>query len=537
MVAVLLVMVFYQNCGPSFTTKVSSQLSSEDSLQTTKLSLEKRIVPLDSDQYVNSLQKFLVSSVDVTSLKTLSRPFERPNPARFSTDKTLVTVTDSDIEKAWSMAEFVAGKVASSTFLAKQNCLSLGDTSASCLNGLVSSWSKKVFHSNLTPAELAIYHKVLTDGNIHIPSPQEAFTGMLVAMLMSPRLVYRQEVGDSTGKLTSFEIANFLAYTLTDNPPDAELMLAADNNSLLDEVEREKQTRRLLSQLDTNSKLLKFFREYFLYSTMDSTKDLAQFPKFDFPAAVKDTDSLVQYLLKNNSDKDFWKQLMSTNKISVSTKSAPFYGLTGTYATQTIRDAPDQRVGLLTQPSWLVHFTKDDDNYAIGRGLYIRESILCGELPKREIDAIPALPIDDTMTLREKMEITTSKSCNECHAKMNPLGLAYQFFDHFGRYRVTEAGQPVDAKGALDGTGDQDGDFNNHQDMMRKLASSQTTEACFLAHSLQFWLGGSVRPGLAASQLQTYIDVYDKNGGNFKEVIIKMVSSPEAIQRVDAGGQ
>lgn len=535
LLSILVLMFFYQNCAPSH--MMSSHQSSNEASQSTELVLEKRIVPLDGDQYVNSLKKLLANSVDATTLNTMSRPFDRPNPAKFSTDKTLVTVTDSDIEKAWAMAEFVADKVAAPIFIGKQNCLSLGDTSATCLNSLISSWSKKLFNDNLSATEAADYLKVLTDGSIHISKPQEAFTGLLVAMLVSPRLIYRKEVGDTTGKLTPFEIANFIAYTITDNPPDSELMMAAENGTLAFQAEREKQVRRLLSTLDTNSKILKFFREYLLYSTMDSNKDLTLFSKFDFTAAVKDTDSLIQYLLKNNSDKNFWTQLMSTNKISVSTKSAPFYGLTGTYATQTIVDSPDQRVGILTQPSWLVHFSKDDDNYAIGRGRYIRENILCGQIPKREIDAIPALPVDDTMTLREKMEITTSGTCNECHSKMNPLGLAYQFYDHFGRYRVTEAGRSVDAKGFVDGTVDQDGDFNNHQDMMKKLADSQTTKACFLAHSMQFWLGGTLRPGVASGQLQTYLDIYDQTGGSLKEVIIKMMSSPEAIQRVSAGGQ
>jgi hypothetical protein len=530
-----LAMVFYQNCGNFKSANSNAQNSASDELYSVPLVLEKRIIPLDSDQYLNVLKKQLTNSTDITTLSLMNRPFNRPNPSRFSTDKKLVTITDSDIEKAWLMAEFVAEKVASSVFAQKTNCLSLGETSQACLNSVVTQLGKKLFNYNLTSAEMSEYSKVLTDGNIHISSPQEAFTGLLVSMLMSPRLIYRSEIGNESGQLNNFEIANFIAYTLTDNPPDSELMAAADSGLLVQQSEREKHVRRLLIGIDTNSKVLKFFREYFVYTTMDSSKDLADFPKFDFTAAVKDTDHLVQYLLKNHASKDFWKQVMSTNKISISSKSAPFYGLSTASTVQTVVDSPDQRVGILTQPSWLVHFTKDAENYAIGRGRYIREDILCGQIPKREIDSIPALPEDEMMTLREKMEVTASGTCNECHAYMNPLGLAYQFYDHFGRYRVIEAGRPVDSSGALDGTGDQDGGFKDHQDMMRKLASSKTTEACFLAHSFQYWLGGTRRPGVGAEQLQKYIETYTNTGGNFTEVIIKMMSSPEAIQRVSAG--
>jgi len=47
------------------------------------------------------------------------------------------------------------------------------------------------------------------------------------------------------------------------------------------------------------------------------------------------------------------------------------------------------------------------------------------------------------------MRVTREEYCWKCHKQMDPLGLPFEMFDHFGRFRTTEQGQPVDTAAAL----------------------------------------------------------------------------------------
>jgi hypothetical protein len=51
---------------------------------------------------------------------------------------------------------------------------------------------------------------------------------------------------------------------------------------------------------------------------------------------------------------------------------------------------------------------------------------------------------------------------------MDPLGLGLEGYDHVGRHVTTDHGKPVDASGALSGTGNGDGPFENAAELSRR---------------------------------------------------------------------
>ena len=73
------------------------------------------------------------------------------------------------------------------------------------------------------------------------------------------------------------------------------------------------------------------------------------------------------------------------------------------------------------------------------------------------LEIIPDIPIgvdakleeDPHKTLREKLAKTTTETCWRCHKKMNPLGLPFESFDDFGRFREHSY---YDQDGKLGGT-------------------------------------------------------------------------------------
>ena len=58
------------------------------------------------------------------------------------------------------------------------------------------------------------------------------------------------------------------------------------------------------------------------------------------------------------------------------------------------------------------------------------------------------------LTVRQMLEMHRANAvCASCHARMDPLGLSLENFDAIGRWRASDAGQPIDASGVLlDGT-------------------------------------------------------------------------------------
>ena len=56
-------------------------------------------------------------------------------------------------------------------------------------------------------------------------------------------------------------------------------------------------------------------------------------------------------------------------------------------------------------------------------------------------------------TMRDRLsEHAVNPGCAGCHGRMDPLGLALEHFDGIGTYRDTDAGNPLDVSGELDGS-------------------------------------------------------------------------------------
>ena len=142
------------------------------------------------------------------------------------------------------------------------------------------------------------------------------------------------------------------------------------------------------------------------------------------------------------------------------------------------------RKGILSHPAWLIAHSKNTQNDPVTRGRWVREKLLAGRVPDIPITVDAVIPEDHEKTLRSRLEIKTQEpECMKCHQYMNPLGLPFEIFDDFGRYRTEEFLEypekavsktpdnryniyqtlPVNAHGALDSTGDPklDGDVTD----------------------------------------------------------------------------
>ena len=211
----------------------------------------------------------------------------------------------------------------------------------------------------------------------------------------------------------------------------------------------------------------------------------------------------------------------------------------------------EHRKGILTHPAWLVAFSQNTQSDPVIRGRWVREKLLAGRVPDIPITVDAQIPEDHQKTLRSRLEdVTSGQECMKCHQYMNPLGLPFEMYDDFGRFRSEEPLEhpenvigkngkhniykalKIDTKGTLDSTGDPalDGEVTDAIDMIGRLAKSGRARQSIIRHAFRFYMGRNET--LADSR--TLIDAdkaYLASGGSFKAVIVSLLTSDSFMYR------
>lgn len=213
------------------------------------------------------------------------------------------------------------------------------------------------------------------------------------------------------------------------------------------------------------------------------------------------------------------------------------------------------RKGLLTHPAWLIAHSGNFQTDPIRRGRWIREKLLAGHVPDVPITVDAQVPDNPHQTFRERVETVTGKAeCWKCHQHMNPLGLPFESFDDFGRFRTEESlehpdnvvakGQgnksdqykmkPVMVSGQLGGTDDLrlDGDVVDAFELIDRLSRSTRVRQSIIRYAFRFFMGRNEM----LSDSKTLIDAdnaYVDNGGSFKAVVVSLLTSDSFRFRKD----
>jgi hypothetical protein len=135
---------------------------------------------------------------------------------------------------------------------------------------------------------------------------------------------------------------------------------------------------------------------------------------------------------------------------------------------------------------------------------------------------VPVLgePDPNAPTMRDRLKShAKDASCNACHSKMDPLGLALEHFDAIGRYRADDQGH------ALDTTGDLDGDsFDGALELARLLRDDPRTAAC-VARQIYRYATAHVETDGEAGQIDALVSGFEASGHDFRALITQVVRS------------
>ncbi len=216
---------------------------------------------------------------------------------------------------------------------------------------------------------------------------------------------------------------------------------------------------------------------------------------------------------------------------------AKHYGIPYVYGSRFRRVTlnPDsRRGGLLRQGSVLSVTSYATRTSPVLRGVFVLRNILGAPPPPPPPD-VPALD-ESTMAanlpMRERLAAHRSNAvCASCHRTIDPAGFPLENFDAVGQWRDLEVdGQPVDASGALPGTGEFRG-IDGLEDAL--LARPELFAATLTENLLVFALGRGVEYYDAPAVRKIVRDA-EKDDCRFSSLILGIVKSvPFQMRRAE----
>ncbi len=383
-----------------------------------------------------------------------------------------------------------------------------------CRSGAMRYVFERLARRPATEEETAVFVEVFT-GLLAAQGVERGTVLALSSLFGHPEALFRFEVGEPTGggrfRLTAHELAGAATLTLVDRPPVTArhgVREAAADGSFLDPDVYRAALHAMLGDDRFGDVARRFLREYFDYT---AGREILKPHRRDYSFGRAES-ALGRWLdLLVDEDGDFVRQLLTdTRQVDED----------GTVSRE------ESRPGLLHRQAWLVSFSDNEDNDPIHRGYFIREQLLCQAIPEVPIDVVPQLPDMPGATLRERLhEHVSNEGCATCHQLMDPLGLPFEGFDHYGMPRAEEQGRPVDTSGEIRLTGTSlDGPVADSVELVERLAGGADVERCFVRHLFR-WVNGRDETYGDACTLADAEAVYRDSGGSLRATIASLMTS------------
>lgn len=400
-----------------------------------------------------------------------------------------------------------------------------------CAQEYLARFGRRAFRRPLEDEELARWSSIsaaLSEGN-----PYQGLRLATAGMLQSPYFLYRVELGEedpedpSRLRYTDYELASRLAFLLWDSIPDDALLDAAEDGALLDPDGLEVQARRMMADARTRLSVGSFFAQYFDLARLDGvSRDPELYPSFS-PTMADSMRTEVELLVEDliyRQDADI-RQLFSTRKTFVNTELAALYGIEPPQGASEISFAPAQlpadgpRAGMLTLGAFLAMNAHETETSPTLRGKYLRERVLCMEVPPPPDNANTNVPDpSEGGTLRERLEQhRIDLACAACHAFVDPPGFLFENFDSAGVYRTTDNGFPVDATGELDGVA-----LNDARDLADVLADNPFVGPCVVKQLFRHTNGRLETDGEEPA-IEDLAARFEARGHRFSELLVELI--------------
>lgn len=479
-----------------------------------------RLTPI---QYRNTISELFGSLIDTTQLF----PTEK---ARAHIGLLQPDVSQFEVETYQGYAESIAATVAANaTQFAPCDAATELTAATACMQTFLTSFGPRVFRSPVSTTDVDRLLTVFTLG-FQGAGYSRGVELVISALLQSPRFLYRPELGDSSSPeatatavpLSGHEIASRLAYAFWNGAPDAQLLAAANDGSLLTQAGRDAQLTRLAADPRAQESFRNFLYAWLGLGDLDSVvKDRTEFPTWQDGTPGE---------LKKQSDAFFDEVLFGQAGTLDSMFSLPL----GTFAPATLAEWQQDAataVGVLTLPALLAVHSKANESFPIYRGLLVREQLLCQPLPPPPPAAAanPPQPMPGIPTRQRFEQHSVDAACSGCHRLMDPIGFAFENYDATGRYRTEDRGLAIDASGMLNGT-DVDGPFTGVAELSTILSQSNQVRSCAARQWFRYVMQRFDQASDACST-QPVIDAFTTSGYRWASLQTSVIHTPAFLKR------
>jgi hypothetical protein len=398
----------------------------------------------------------------------------------FANDASALLVGEQTAGEILDTAKDVAALVTDPTFLPGVLPCAAATPDPACAESFVDTYGPRLYRRPLTSDERD--ELVALDQSV---SGQAGFAAglkwTLVAMLQSPALIYRSEIGDAAGNLDAYEIATELSYTYGGSAPTPDLLEAAKAGALAAPSELAARARALLAAPRGRAAFTEFFRQWSGYDrvlgadragagmfTADVAPHLAEETRQFFDAIAVEGNGGVS-------------DLLTTPTTFVDGDLAIFYGYgTASGAAYIATPRPPGRgVGLLAQASILSGRSHYDFTSPTFRGLFVYEQLLCRQPEARPADVHAVTDSPAATTTRQRYEQEHAQgACAGCHQLFEPFGYGLEHYDATGRWRDNENGYPLDTRASVQLDAATTLTFDGLEDLAGQLAARPEVTDC-----------------------------------------------------------
>ena len=316
---------------------------------------------------------------------------------------------------------------------------------------IVRSFATRAYRRPITAAEestlMSVYQKSFASGK----NFQQGVKDALLVVLTSPQFLFLIENSKTPAPepLDSYELASKLAYFLWNGPPDRTALLEAANGTLAKRLDAE------VARMIADPKFSQFTSEFTAQWLSLDKFSVLEPDKKRFPKLNRDTRNqlrrepieFLQYLIRNNLPV---RNLISSDVVLANEVVASYYDLADKTESgfQFIPIVHGRRElgGVLTQAALMAGLSDGRESNPVKRGAWLARKIIA-EPPADPPPNVPVLKESaEGLTLRQRLEQHRNQpACAQCHAKIDPWGVALEEFDAGGRLKL----QPADARSKL----------------------------------------------------------------------------------------
>jgi hypothetical protein len=395
---------------------------------------------------------------------------------------------------------------------------------------ILRNFARRAYRRPITTAEeealVAVYRNSAATGRIFEESVKDA----LLVALTSPQFLFLIESSSTPEPeaLDNHELASKLSYFLWNSPPDARTLQLAAAGTLRRQLDAE--TERMIA----DPKFSRFINEFAAqWLSLDKFQvlepDRTRFPKLTRETRTQlrqEPVEFLRYLIKENLPA---KNLVQSDFILANETVAGYYDL-GDKTESGLRfvaikpDRPELG-GVLTQAAIMAGLSDGRESNPVKRGAWLVRKIVA-EPPADPPPNVPALKeATKDLTLRQRLEQHRDVvACRNCHAKIDPWGVALEEFNAGGRLKT----QPADARSTLpDRT-----EVSGANDLKRYLAHDRIDQVAFsfLKH-LTIYASGRSLTYSELSQLKQDGLKLKADGYRMKNMIRYVVNSPIFLEK------